>query len=1443
MVTNTPSNPESQPAIADLGNGNFVVVYTDHVPANDGGNATTEITQQIFGTGATLTRQANPTLGDFTGTVTFGENLINATPQVIDAAVSLSDPDSGNFDGGQLDLFYVQYGEASDQLGVRDQGTGAGQIGVSGNTVSYSGTAIGTLSGGNNGSNLVISFNANATVDAVETLIQNLTYGSTSQSPDATRTVGLRIADGDGGSSAASTVTINVTPELDGKPLAHGEEQVNTYTAGAQEEPEVAVLNDGSYVVVWQSYGQDALNTDGVYFQHFAANGTAIGGETRVNTALTGEQEYPHIAALSDGGFVVTWQDSSGFDGSGWGIVAQRYNGSDVAQGANFVINTTTSSTQQFDAVAGYTNGFAVVWASGSDIYLKRFDNAGNQTLAETRISTVPGAPATAQTGTQDTPAIAARPDGSLVIVWQDLSSNDSSVYGVYGRTVSSAGVLSDTFLVNATTASYQYEPSVATLSDGGFVVVWSSYNQDTGSSDYGIYGQRYDAAGLKVGGEFLVNETTAGNQQQASVTGLSTGGFVVSFHNANYDLTGTGSYQDVYLREYDASGNPIDGQRKLEMVTNTPSNVENQPAIADLGNGNFVVVYTDHVPANDGGNATTEITQQIFGTGATLTRQANPTLGDFTGTVTFGENLINATPQVIDAAVSLSDPDSGNFDGGQLDLFYVQYGEASDQLGVRDQGTGAGQIGVSGNTVSYSGTAIGTLSGGNNGSNLVISFNANATVDAVETLIQNLTYGSTSQSPDATRTVGLRIADGDGGSSAASTVTINVTPELDGKPLAHGEEQVNTYTAGAQEEPEVAVLNDGSYVVVWQSYGQDALNTDGVYFQHFAANGTAIGGETRVNTALTGEQEYPHIAALSDGGFVVTWQDSSGFDGSGWGIVAQRYNGSDVAQGANFVINTTTSSTQQFDAVAGYTNGFAVVWASGSDIYLKRFDNAGNQTLAETRISTVPGAPATAQTSTQEVPDIAARADGSLVIVWTDQGSNDGSVYGVYGRTVSSAGVLGDTFLVNTTTLSYQHEPSVATLSDGGFVVVWSSYTQDNGSTDYGVYGQRYNAAGVKVGGEFLVNETTAGGQYQPVVTGISTGGFVVSFYNDNFDLTGTGSSADVYLREYDAAGNAIDGQLKLPMVTNTQGNPESQPAIADLGNGNFVVVYTDHVPANDGGNATTEITQQIFGSGAALVRPSANPVLDDFRAQRILVNDSANVNYYAGNAQIIDGDVHVQDSDSANFSGGSLVVSLLNGATATESLAVRDQGTGDYQIGVSGSDITHEGVVIGSFTGGGAGVSLLTITFNANATPLIAQRVAQNITYQNTSPPAGTTDRYVGFRLFDGDGGASNPVNVEIQIQPSIIPTVVLVDDIEASVTLTETQAQAGGFVLDSAMQVVYNGATGFNNGTLTISYLSSTNRVDDQLVIRNQGTGPNQVGVSGTAEIGRASCRERV
>lgn len=66
----------------------------------------------------------SPILTNLSSLVAFDENTVNATPQLLDADVTLVDAE-GNFDGGTLTLTGVL---AEDTVSVRHVGTGAGRM-------------------------------------------------------------------------------------------------------------------------------------------------------------------------------------------------------------------------------------------------------------------------------------------------------------------------------------------------------------------------------------------------------------------------------------------------------------------------------------------------------------------------------------------------------------------------------------------------------------------------------------------------------------------------------------------------------------------------------------------------------------------------------------------------------------------------------------------------------------------------------------------------------------------------------------------------------------------------------------------------------------------------------------------------------------------------------------------------------------------------------------------------------------------------------------------------------------------------------------------------------------------------------------------------------------------------------------------------------------------
>ena len=110
-------------------------------------------------------------------------------------------------------------------------------------------------------------------------------------------------------------------------PVATGSEiQVNTYTTLAQNFPSIAGLPDGGYVVTWVSSFQDGSD-GGIYGQRFDATGNPVGVEFRINNHTTGSQRVSEVTALSNGSFVVTWFDQD----QGGDTYARIYNSSGVA--------------------------------------------------------------------------------------------------------------------------------------------------------------------------------------------------------------------------------------------------------------------------------------------------------------------------------------------------------------------------------------------------------------------------------------------------------------------------------------------------------------------------------------------------------------------------------------------------------------------------------------------------------------------------------------------------------------------------------------------------------------------------------------------------------------------------------------------------------------------------------------------------------------------------------------------------------------------------------------------------------------------------------------------------------------------------------------------------------------------------------------------------------
>ena len=368
-----------------------------------------------------------------------------------------------------------------------------------------------------------------------------------------------------------------------GAPLGP-EFRVNTYTTGSQAGPLVAADPAGNFVVVWETNGEDG-SFYGIFGQRYAASGTPLGPEFRVNTYTTANQYSPAVTADGSGNFVVVWANQAGIGG----IFGQRFASSGAPLGGEFRVNTYTTNYKTAPAVASDASGnFVVAWTSykqdGSlwGIYGQRFDSSGAPLGPEFRVNTV-------VTNGQYDPQVAADPSGSFVVVW-DSVGQDGSLYGIFGQRFAASGApLGPEFRVNTFTTNNQFVGSVAADASGNFVTAWSSFGQD--GSLLGVFGQRFSSSGAPLGGEFRVNTYTTNTQAHTGLAMDGAGNFVVVWHG------GQDSYS-ILGQRFASSGVPLGPEFRVNTYT---TGYQVAPSVAADASGNFVVVWRSDVQDGSG--------------------------------------------------------------------------------------------------------------------------------------------------------------------------------------------------------------------------------------------------------------------------------------------------------------------------------------------------------------------------------------------------------------------------------------------------------------------------------------------------------------------------------------------------------------------------------------------------------------------------------------------------------------------------------------------------------------------------------------------------------------------------------------------------------------------------------------------------------------------------
>jgi trimeric autotransporter adhesin len=690
------------------------------------------------------------------------------------------------------------------------------------------------------------------------------------------------------------------------------------------------------------------------------------------------------------------------------------------------------------------------------------------------------------------------------------------------------------------------------------------------------IIAQRYNATGVAQGLNFTVNTTATGSQQNATVAmDSATGDFIVA-----WDGSGSGDGAGIFYRRFGANGTALDA---TEVKANfTVTGTQSNPVISMNSVNDFYLAWVDS--AQDG----------ALNSNGVYARQFNAL-----GAISAADVRINTT---------LAD---------------------SQQL-----------------------VSIATAAG----KGVVIAWESNLQDG-------NLT--------------GIYFRKFDAALSVASAETA-----------------VNTVTLGNQSRPSVDMNSAGDFVIAWQSQNVDSNGT-AVVFQRYDATGTAVGANARANTAQIGNQDRSNVALADDGTFIVTWvsngQDSVGTQGT----YGQAFKANGTADGNEFLINTTVLNAQSQMSLAYNGDKAVAVWSGDGavagnvdidGVFMQRFvrpnvlvtsiatttSETGTSATFSIVLSTAPSADVLiALTSTNTAEGVVSlgsvtftSANWNVARTVTVTGVNDFIVDGAIGYSINIAAAVStdlkfngidaadlaftntDDDLVNTVVVN-----TTSDVADGNVSSIAALYA--NKGSD-GVISLREailaaNATANAVGGADRITFNIAGGGVKTIAPTSSLPVISQAVTIDGFTQAGAaignlqaGTTHNLTVRlDGVSAGSLANAGLDVQAnnvtirglnISGWAGNVNSSAIRLDTSQG--ALIEGNYLGTNIAGNAAS---------------PNANSGIELFNSSNAMIRNN-----------LISGNNKAGVTLSGALTSGNVIISNLIGVNATNSAALSNAGEG---------------------------------------------------------------------------------------------------------------------------------------------------------------------------------------
>ncbi|RXI43519.1 hypothetical protein CRU99_07140, partial [Malaciobacter mytili] len=918
---------------------------------------------------------------------------------------------------------------------------------------------------------------------------------------------------------------------------------------------------DGSYLITWTKTGYN-----GILGQKYNADGTKSGTQIEMTKSLYATTNMQMISLGDSGKFVAVFQAAvTTANGAGRFIFVQRYNEDGTKDGE--VVNIGSGGAGEISHI-GNNGEYIVTWLTGGTgqrvLHSQKFNVDGTKDGEKITLYDNPGYTSSGTIETFD--------DGSYVITWSGKDSQGDN--SVFVQKFDAKGVkLTDPVMLEGRTDTVSpinqrvdgLQNVIEYGNNGEFIVTYKGYNE---AAKHAIFIQKFNSDGTKNADQIEISDNILNGSKPKIAEIGNDGSFVLVY------LSSKGSMDTaITVQKYNANGTK-DGEVVI-LDKNGPK--ETNPEMLVLPDGSFVIAW-----------ATTANTQSL----RNLYMQKFNSDGTRAGDI---EQLTSSN------STSDRNPEFTLFEDGSYLLTWVARAE-----GVRDI-VYSQKFNTDGTkTLSY----VSLTEGDSAVYKVTLTDDAGNTIIAKEDMVVTLKYtyplnGASGEDIEEVKTVTIKAGESEvsfnvkaiddtykeGSEKFAIEIqSITNADQLEKvtldktkvdvlindysdptNPDVSEDESVNikldttnkvsdNYTiseVGSGEKSKLVSLSN-SYAVVWE--GKDEHGSSVIAVQRYDSDSKKVGREIHLEApgVTLGIDRNAQIVSKEDNSFIVVWE---GHDINGdFSIFVQRFN-SDGNKEGNITkleaLNVTNRNDEKPQIASLKDGSYVVTWRGIDDggdnsIFVQKFNSNGSSYgIGKVKLEVT-------SSIHENDPQITDLSDGSYVVVFSSGNGRDLSIY--VQKFSSDGSTDGNMVKLDGVTSRQKHdmEPQITDLKDGSYVVTWIG--EDEGG-DNSIFVQKFNSSGAKDGNMVKLEAPNKadGFDRESQVVGLKDGGYVVTWYGPDAD-----GDNSVYVQKFNSNG-AKDGNIVTIEIPNKTNHHEVEPQIASLRDGGYVITWAGRVNASE--------------------------------------------------------------------------------------------------------------------------------------------------------------------------------------------------------------------------------------------------------------------------------------